>query len=314
MDEIDLKLIQLLWEDPRRSYRDLADALSISTPAVHRRIQAAKEAEILLGPFVYISPTYLDAVPVMIFGQTKANSLDDVVKELKKGDSTYIVTIMSSNVLYLRGFLKSIDDLDKYVNFVRKAAQIAEPEIGIMPRENDMVCHDANREIKLTKLDLKIIRSLSKDGNKTAGDIAADINITPKTVRNHLNKLYDNKIIMFDLIASQAHSGNFVPMLQIYLKEDCEKKKVIHDILQRNKSAMLNTVTFSNHPNMMLGFGWLQNMAQLKDLISNLESEDSIKSVRPNIFINSVMLQTWINTLTDDTEKAIAFLKEINKM
>ena len=110
MDEIDLKLIKLLWEDPRASYRDLADKLNISTPAVHRRIQAGKEANIILGPFAKLSPLFVRAIPIVIFGRTNASSIEEVMEGLKKDDSTQIATMMGGNILLLRSILKDLND------------------------------------------------------------------------------------------------------------------------------------------------------------------------------------------------------------
>lgn len=308
MDEIDLKLVRLLWEDPRRSYRDLSDSLGISTPAVHRRIQAARDAEILIGPYARINPCYLESVNVTLFGRTEAGSLEEAIKDLEKGDSTDLVTWMTGNVLLLRSILRDIDELDKYVDFVRKASQIPEPEICICPNKKQDL--DKFKDVKVTKLDLKIMNALYKDGRMNVNDIADQIHVSSKTVRNHLKKLQDDNVLIFEIIANQAQSGNFVPMLQIYLDKNADKKKVIMDLKSHHSPPLLMTQGFSNQIGMILAYGWLQNMAQLKDLVSGVRAEEGVRTVIPHLFVNSAKLDTWLDRLLEDPEKALLFLQE----
>ncbi len=308
MDEIDLKLIKLLWDNPRSSYKDLADALDISTPAVHRRIQAARETGIILGPFVSLSPNFVQAINVVVFGKTNAGSLAEVMEGLKKDDSTSIVTMMSGNILLLRSILKDIDDLGRYMNFVRKAAQMPDPEIGIAPKTESIMAKEF--DIKLTKVDVKIMCALRKDGRMSVNDIAEMIHVSPKTVRNHLHALIEKEIITLQIIANQADSGNFVPFIQIYLEKGKDKEEVIRQLRGSLFPPLVETNNYSNHLDMFTAYGWIQNMGQLRDLVAAIGKVDGIRAVIPNVFVESCSSCTWLHKLLDDPEKAMAFLQE----
>lgn len=47
LDEVDLKVIQLLAKDARQSYADLGQALNLSAPAVHARVKKLEKAGVI---------------------------------------------------------------------------------------------------------------------------------------------------------------------------------------------------------------------------------------------------------------------------
>ena len=311
MDETDLRLIKHLWEDPRCSYRDLADSLGISTPAVHRRIQAARDSGILLGPFAHLSVDFVNAVPLTLLGVSAAGSPEEIKKNLSKGDTVYIMTMLTGNYLLVHSVLKDISCLDRHVEFVRKAASMKDLDICLPVDRPGARQHRENAR-KITKLDLKIMNSLYKDGRKTINEIAEEIHISPKTVRNHLRRLTEEHILVFEVIANQSHSGNFVPLIQVRLDEGADKNEVIMNLNRRHTPPLIECISYSNHPHMFITHAWLQNMGQLKDLVSRIESEEGVRSVVPHIFVNSHKFETWMDNLLADPERAMSFFQERN--
>jgi len=307
MDDVDLKLIKLLWENPRAPYRDLADALSISTTAVHRRIQAAKDSEILLGPYTHLSHMLVDAVPVIIIGHSEAQSLAEVGDALGKGENVELITMMSGNVFSIRGKLKRLNQLDEYVAFVQKGAKIANPEICLNPSRPCDKFPDYS-DIKLSKLDFKIMAVLRKDGRMPINEIADEISASPKTVKRHLHYLMDKEILWLSYIADQSHSGDFVPMLKIYLDHKTEKNEVMKRLINEHSPPILDPATFGNQPRFILAHAWLHSMADLRALLDDLENEKGVESVVPNIYIKSIKLDSWLEKILDTPDKSYEYV------
>ncbi len=86
MDRQDLQLIQLLVHEPRATYRDLADALDMSVQAVHRRIRLLQGSKNLLGTTVTLSPQYLEAVPVTIYGRSREGTKVEITRGFENND------------------------------------------------------------------------------------------------------------------------------------------------------------------------------------------------------------------------------------
>ena len=74
MDDTDRKLLILIGVNPRIHYRELAKRLGISRQAVHHRMRVLTEIGVIKGVTAGISVSYLNAVPVSVFGRSKTAS------------------------------------------------------------------------------------------------------------------------------------------------------------------------------------------------------------------------------------------------
>ena len=67
LDDIDQKIVELLLEDARMSYVDIADVVHLSRVAVKSRIQALEEKEIIEKYVAIINPDKMDNVVSIFF-------------------------------------------------------------------------------------------------------------------------------------------------------------------------------------------------------------------------------------------------------
>ena len=307
MDEIDLKLFELISENPRCSYRDMADKLGISTPAVHRRVQAAREQEILYGPIAMLNKDFLKAVGVVIWGKTDAKNLNEVHKSLKDDDCALILSMMGANILLVRSFLKDLKDLDKYVSFIRDAAKMPDPTIGLSPIGIKECKKDY--DVKLTKVDFKIMSALYEDGRMSVSDISEKIKVSPKTVRNHLKKLLDENIIEFITTIVHRNSGNFVLFLILEIEKGADKMKIMSQIKNDFAPTIVETYTFSNQIDMIVSYASIESMAHLRQIRLDLNEIEGVDNIISNIFIQSCGNCIWPRNIISDPEKCMAFLQ-----
>ncbi|MCK5310108.1 MAG: winged helix-turn-helix transcriptional regulator [Thermoplasmata archaeon] len=307
MDEIDLKLYELIADNPRCSYRDMADELGISTPAVHRRVQTAREQEILYGPIAMLSKDFVKAVGVVIWGKTDAKNLKEVHKNLKDDDCALIITMMGGNILLVRSFLKNLNDLDKYVGFIREAAKMPDPVIGLAPM--GVKSKEKDYDVKLTKVDFKIMSALYKDSRMSVSDISEMIKVSPKTVRNHIKKIQDEGVIEFITTINHSNSGNFVLFLELELEKGADKQEIMVEMKNRFTPTIVETYTFSNQIDMIVSYASIENMAQLEQLRTDVNNIEGVKNIFSNIFIQSTGNCIWPRTIISDPEKCMGFLQ-----
>jgi DNA-binding Lrp family transcriptional regulator len=299
MDETDLKLIQMLLRDPRKSYKELGDALGISAPAVHKRVQAARDAGILKGPYACVSPAYLGAVSVTIFGKSSASGLDEVAKAIGNDGNTRIVTELSGMHILVRGVLRNLKELDAYADSVMRKARISEPEIGVGGSDDEGL---GAAEAKLTKLDFRIIKSLREDGRRPVKDVAKDVGATSKTVKSHLEKLRGNGLMLIDLHADQSASGNFVAMLHVRLAESADRRDIAKNLRQVHAREIVGMQHFSNLPRTLLAYAWLRSMSELSELSASVGASKGVESVVPHVFVRSARFDTWIDDAVDNPD------------
>jgi len=131
VDETDLRICGLLFQNAGLSYREMADILGMSLQAVHKRMRLLQQAGVVAGFHTFLSISYLDAVVVHIMGTSRLTSMDDAVERLRKNDSTFVVVVSDRNFLTIGALLRRIQDLDGYVSFVHREVGMDEPIVGI---------------------------------------------------------------------------------------------------------------------------------------------------------------------------------------
>lgn len=83
-DEIDLGLLELLLEDGRMSFNDLAKQVGISTPTVSTRLKGLEEQGIIEGFHIRLNHDKLDQLSVISTIEPLPGKADQLIEELKE--------------------------------------------------------------------------------------------------------------------------------------------------------------------------------------------------------------------------------------
>src|SRR5512137_3102770 len=98
MDRTDLLILAMLSQNPLIAYREMATMLKVSVPAIHRRVQVLHDKGIVGRHRAKIPMSYLRAVSAHFVGKSSASSVDEVMTDLSKNDSTRSILITSGNM------------------------------------------------------------------------------------------------------------------------------------------------------------------------------------------------------------------------
>ena len=77
MDSIDLRLIELLRENARSSYAELARQVGLSSPAVHERVGKLEAAGVITGYRALVDPAAIGLDVTALIGVIESDSVDD---------------------------------------------------------------------------------------------------------------------------------------------------------------------------------------------------------------------------------------------
>jgi len=87
LDDTDVRILELLVADARRSYSDIADAVDLSPPAVSDRIDRLRESGVIRRFTLDLDRSQLRAgVPVLVTLELPADAVDDVRARLTGAD------------------------------------------------------------------------------------------------------------------------------------------------------------------------------------------------------------------------------------
>jgi len=92
LDEVDLKILKLLLEDARRSYRDIAKELGLSVATVHNRVKRLQAEGVIKGfaPIIDHSKLGFDLTALILL-QAEGSHLIDVEEQVAKLEETCAV-------------------------------------------------------------------------------------------------------------------------------------------------------------------------------------------------------------------------------
>ena len=220
MDEKDIKLCQILLNNSRTPYEELAERLYISINAVHKRVKALEELRIIRAFVARPSLAALNALNVWIFGRSESKH-HDVHSRLQENDSTYWVAYSGGEQVYVGGYLRDISELESYASFVRTSAQMPEPVVGILPSFPRRVSFE-----QLRQLDYQIISSLHRDSRKSLADIASEIHVTSKTVRNRLERMMNNQLVDLTMDWYPDASNDILAVMHLVLTAEVRNTSI----------------------------------------------------------------------------------------
>ena len=294
MDKTDIILSQLLLANSRLSYRELAEKLDLSVTAVHNRIQSLIDIGIIRKFTAGLSAFAQNAIHIFIFGNSKTLSVSNLKSKLEKQGSIYWLAVGGGNVLYIGAYLKSLGDLEPLIRFVKDAAEMPEPTVGLTgsPVPAFLKNPKINPDNKLCELDYKIIRSLQNDSRKATSVVAEELGVSTKTVRRRLTRMINNYLIQFSIEWYPDASNDIMSIFHVNIKDDANPNAA-NLILQKHYPNTIFYWSFTNIPGSYVFMVWTPTTKEMKDIRENMEQETAINSVAPNIIYTGYIFKHW---------------------
>jgi len=292
MDDIDRKLLLLLYEDPRMSLQEISKRLEISRQTAHRRLQALAKMGVFKRLKAVVSGEYLGETCVAIWGRSDSSSLDSCLERLGKSEFTWRVEVLGGNSLFVMGGMTRMTDLDRYVRFVRDAAEMPEPTVGIMCYEDGINPFDTEKKEsfkKLTPLDLKIIALLRDDARKPVAEIADAIGISAKTVRRHLDEMISGGAMVYDQPWDLTPGEDMFTLVFVKLRSGADKVRVARRLLSKDPVHFNYLRSFSNIPGLLFGLVCCGRMSETHKILRQIAEDVDVLSVTPNLIYDERM-------------------------
>ena len=297
MDKTDVILCQLLLVNSRLSYRELGKKLNLSVTAVHNRIQSLIQLGVIRKFNAKLSLIAKNGIHVLVFGFSKAKSTRDLNPKLEKNGSIYWLAIGGGNIFYIGAYLKNIAELEGLVRFIKEAAQMPEPTVGITvsPMPTPMK-FGTNPETKLCELDYKIVGSLKDNSRKPTSEIAEELCVSAKTVRRRLARMINNYLVSLSIDWYPDASNDIMSAFHVQLKPEANPNAA-NVIWQKHYPNMIFYWGFGNIPNTYLFLAWTPTAKELRDLRESLENEPAVQAVSPNILYTGYIFPTWLDDI-----------------
>lgn len=306
MDDTDRKLLILINANPRIHFRELAKRLGISTQAVHHRMQVLTEIGVIKGMIAGISIPYLDAVPVAVFGRSRTASIEETLNRLGESEFSRRAVVTRGNFLYVVGFLRNISELGSYAEFVKRAAEMPEPTVGIYCLDDGLMPNysvDGGRKRKqsykeLSSLDLKIIASLKDNARRPIADIADMVGVSARTARRHLEDMISEGSLDLSAPMDLPSGGDMFLIMHVNLRDGADKGEVGRRLLSKYPFQDQYVRTFSNLPSFLMWVFWSDKMTEIRKVLIEIDEDEDVLAVMPNFAYLERIYATWRDKLT----------------
>lgn len=121
-DELDLKIIRLLGEDARKSYREIAEELQVAPGTIYSRTRKLMEEKIIKAYVPVIDPSRVGFdLSAMILIQAEGKHLREVEEELAKMEEAYYVYDITGDFdIAVGARFRNRGEMDKFLKSLLK--------------------------------------------------------------------------------------------------------------------------------------------------------------------------------------------------
>jgi DNA-binding Lrp family transcriptional regulator len=127
LDPVDIKILELLMENGRLSFRELAKKVGVTTPTVSSKVEHLVDLGLIEGYTVVIDPEMLDQMTILLTIECKPSDLQTVldrladetdVRELYAVDGTRVhAKVTVKDQAHLNGFLEGLGVIPEITSY-----------------------------------------------------------------------------------------------------------------------------------------------------------------------------------------------------
>ncbi|TXT66992.1 MAG: putative AsnC family transcriptional regulator [Promethearchaeota archaeon] len=296
MDDLDFKIILLMIINSRLPYREIGEYLGLSVNAVYKRMQNLIDSEIIEKFTARINPYAAGAIYAFILGQSESKDIDQTAITLGNNENTSHIMLSSRNFIYIGAYLRSLEELHDYVNFISEGGKVTAPQVGLL---YGVYYHcpirypiPRTRNLALDKLDLKIIQSLHNNSRKALSEVAQQIKTTAATVRRRLKRMLDEGMLELTINFNPNKSSDIFSVFRIRVLPSVDQASFAQTITEEYAPHIFFIWSFSNLPHMLLCWVWCNSMNQLNELIERLR-KGPIETLISDIIRKGFFFNTW---------------------
>jgi DNA-binding Lrp family transcriptional regulator len=259
----------------------------MSVSAVHKRLQKLIDDGTINNFVALPMISSFNYIWLLTTGKTQGKTTNKIMEELGQNENINFVAVSGGKFFYIISYLRNISELYDYSVQVSKIAKIDNPQIGIIN-----IPYKTN-PVSLTPMDFSILKYLSRNSRMPATELADLIGLSPKTVKNRIEKMVSNRLIYCTIEFTPKAENNFMTVFHLYLKEGLDINQIITYLNQKFSKNLVYCLTYSNIPNYMTMHTWTKSSIESQKIHEEL-TDDYFKEVMPRIILFGKYYDCWL--------------------
>ena len=289
MDKKDNKLLAELIIDSRLPMNRLARKVGVSREVANYRVNRMVKEKIILDFYTIIDTEKLGFLRYTCFLQLKGASRDKekiIIDQLVKnsfitymgpmiGKWNLVLDILAKSRTHLENIVNEIkNDVGSYLDNYLIINTGTEQEIfptKLLGINKKVSFNKKNKDIKIDKIDLKLLKELSKNSRAEYKDLATRIGLSANAIKHRINNLKNSGIIQGYTISIDMKKLDYEWYnIQIKLNEDNPQLK---EFLRQNKKVIY-FYKYIGHENWDLDVSIIvKNSLDLREFILDLREK-----------------------------------------
>jgi DNA-binding Lrp family transcriptional regulator len=305
VDNIDLQIIGFLTRDSRTPYKNIASAVGITPSAMKERINKMVSNGIIRRFVVLINPVILGYEKLYVL------TVKNIDKTVKEQDLFKRISLLGDVIAYseqLEGsyifglYVKDIaQDKIETVTDLLKPATVEIFFAAFRPPTT----------MKIYNSDLEIMKCLLSDARMRVEDIAKETSLSPRTVTRRLEKMRENRVLLFT-ISRDLSSTRLTGYMEfdVLINVEISRHQSILEKIYRELEEYLIFIPDWYQREVIVAVFFCANISTAKLILRRLESYDGVKKVgsfiRSSITINQDLLKSEINKRITSSQKYLS--------
>jgi DNA-binding Lrp family transcriptional regulator len=301
MDELDLKIFRALISEraiaPSRtqvtsSLRSIAARVGADDTTVSYRYKRLQESGSLSDWQLLINPTFFGRrlLDVMLDVQPES-AKPDMIRKLKLiGEVTGLLDFYG-RALKLVVMYSSEETRSRTIELI---SRITNPESMTQTRWTLPTC----KTERLTEADVAIIRALSHDARKSLSQVAKQVGLSTRTVRNRVGRLRMDYTVFALPALDMGGIPGLIPVVLSYSYAGSGVKSAVDRAMLTHFSANYISVEFADPENAYLMLS-ASTMTDVREYQEWAESQPGVASVRTDILTRVMMFPEKLTELLE---------------
>ncbi len=277
MDDLDVKILKLLWEDGRMPIYRIAEEVGLSNAAVHKRIKGMMSRGELNGFSILLnSDKIFNSSVVSIRARKKRAQVMEILGEV----SGMMHVVAGFGGRYYGELWYSDDyDLRDKVNYIKRLTGAYRVEI---------YRHKKVENLTLSHLDWKILLSLKDDARKPYSEVAKEIGVSSKTIAKRCRKLKEvDACRVYPVVNRPSTKEIFWFSLFIETEDPMLESRI------RKIKNLWRTSTFSK-PSMVYGVFYGRTIHEVDEIMETVIEMPGVKRVMYEIIVEERFFPEYI--------------------
>lgn len=289
MDRTDYELIEGLQDDPRVSYRKLADRLDLSVNSVHKRIQHLQDLGVIHSFIATLGPAVERYTMATAWGKTTSDDPERTIIQLGRDEHTRQIVEATNDFLYLQWNLRDISEIDDLIAFAKEVGEIEAPQVTFSKVPVPL----GSENVKLSGMDYRIIDALMADSRRPFKEVSEELGVSQKTISRRLAKMKRESSIYLTTRIVPTSTPEIFSFFHVSLEEGTDRRKVSSYLRDKYADNLFNVQSVDNLPYYFLLHFLTKSMKDLKAIRIDLGKEEMIKSFFVTIFYDIHVFDTW---------------------